>query len=189
MDEIHRHPFSPPSDLGVDEKVYIVPDDPKGRYAWARSLTLMREQMNDATDARVLLGGQVTGFKGKYPGLFEEALLAIRSGKPLYFIGGFGGCTRFLVDALRGGTPDAFSEAFQRQDPLYEAIDQRYRADAADSKTTPIDYAGELKFLQAKGTGGLNNGLSPNENEILFTSKNLPEIVHLLLKGLTHRLK
>jgi len=188
MDEIHRHPFSPPSDLGVDEKVYIASDHPKGRYAWARSLTLMREQMNDATHARVLLGGQVTRFKGKYPGLFEEALLAIRSGKPLYFIGGFGGCTRFLVEVLRGGTPDALTEAFQRQDPLYEAIDQRYRADAVDNKTTPIDYAGELKFLQAKGTAGLNNGLSPDENEVLFTSKNLPEIVHLLLKGLTKRL-
>jgi hypothetical protein len=33
------------------------------------------------------------------------------------------------------------------------------------------------------------DSLNPaDENEILFNSKNLPEIVHLLLKGLTARL-
>jgi hypothetical protein len=89
---------------------------------------------------------------------------------------------------LKGKTPEAFTEAFQAQEPLYKAIAERYRADAADKKTTPIDYAGELQFLQAKGVAGLNNGLSEDENEILFTSRNLPEIVYLLLKGLTQRL-
>jgi len=43
-------------------------------------------------------------------------------------------------------------------------------------------------FLRTRGVAGLNNGLSADENETLFTSKNLPEIVHLILKGLTHRL-
>jgi hypothetical protein len=188
LDEIHPYRFSPPPDLGLDEKVYIPPDTATGRYIWARSLTTMRQEMNQKTHARVLLGGQVTGFKGKYPGLFEEALLAFRSDKPLYLVGGFGGCTRSIVDALKGKTPEAFTEAFQAQEPLYKAIAERYRADAADKKTTPIDYAGELQFLQAKGVAGLNNGLSEDENEILFTSRNLPEIVYLLLKGLTQRL-
>jgi hypothetical protein len=130
----------------------------------------------------------VTGFKGKYPGLLEEALLAMRSDKPLYLVGGFGGCTRAIVDALKGATPEAFTEGFQVQDPLYKAIAERYRTDAADNKTTPIDYAGELQFLRMRGVGGLNNSLSVDENEILFTSKNLPEIVYLVLKGLTQRL-
>jgi hypothetical protein len=130
----------------------------------------------------------VTGFKGKYPGLLEEALLAMRSDKPLYLVGGFGGCTRAIVDALKGATPEAFTEAFQMQEPLYKAIVERYRTDVADKKTTPIDYAGELQFLRTRGVAGLNNGLSADENETLFTSKNLPEIVHLILKGLTHRL-
>jgi len=188
LDEIHPYRLSPPPDLGLDEKVYIAPDDATGRYVWARSLTAMRVEMNQRTHARVLLGGQVTGFKGKYPGLFEEALLTMRSGKPLYLVGGFGGCTRSIVDALKGGTPEAFTEAFQTKEPLYKAIVERYRTDAANNKTTPIDYAGELQFLRAKGVGGLNNGLSADENEILFTSNNLPEIVHLVLKGLTQRL-
>lgn len=188
LDEIHDYRFPPPPDLGVDEKVFITPDDSQGRYAWARSLTLMRTEMTQKTSARVLLGGQITGFKGKYPGLLEEALLALHSGQPLYLIGGFGGCTRLIIEALKGGTPDAFKEALQVKDPVYKAIVERYSVDAAKKKTTAIDYAGELQFLKSKGLAGLNNGLSADENEFLFTSENLPEIVFLLLKGLTQRL-
>jgi hypothetical protein len=188
LDEIHPYKCAPPSDLGVDERVYVAPDDPAGRYVWARSLTLMRDEMNQATSARVLLGGQVKGFKGKYPGLLEEALLALRTGKPLYLIGGFGGCTRSVVDALKGGLPEPFTETFQMRAPLNKVIAARYSTEAADKKTAAIDYVGEIQFLQATGVGGLNNGLSADENEVLFISKNLPEIVHLLLKGLTARL-
>lgn len=188
LDEIHDYRLPPPPDLGVDEKVFITPDDPQGRYAWARSLTLMRNEMNQKTNARVLLGGQITGFKGKYPGLLEEALLALRSGRPLYLVGGFGGCTRLIIEALKGRLPDAFTEAFQIKDPVYKAIVELYRAEAAEKKTTAIDYAGELQFLKSKGVAGLDNGLSVDENEFLFTSENLPEIVYLLLRGLTQRL-
>jgi len=42
------------------------------------------------------------------------------------------------VDALKGATPEAFTEAFQMQEPLYKAIVERYRTDVADKKTTPI---------------------------------------------------
>jgi hypothetical protein len=188
LDEIHPYRLSPPADLGVNEGVYIASDDAISRYVWARSLTAMRQEMDQKIHARVLLGGQVKDFKGKYPGLFEEALLALHSGKSLYLIGGFGGCTRFIVDVLKGGTPEAFTEAFQAQDPLYQAVKERYRVDAADNKTTPIDYAAELQFLREKGVGGLDNGLSAEENETLFTSVNLPEIVYLLLKGLGKRI-
>ena len=52
-------------------------------------------------------------------------------------------------------------------------------------KTTAIDYAAEIRFLQTKGVAGLDNGLTADENEILFASRNLPEVVHFLLKGLT----
>jgi len=48
---------------------------------WARCLTAMREKMNTDINARVLLGGRLEGFMGRYPGLAEEALLAKRSGK------------------------------------------------------------------------------------------------------------
>ena len=190
LDESRTHKIPPPTDLGVDEKLYLDPTDAAGRYAWARSLSAMRLEMNDKTQARILLGGQITGFKGKYPGLFEEALCALRSDKPLFVIGGFGGCASLIVEALKGGTPAAFTEAFQQQeDPLFQALGERYRTNTAVNKPTPLDYAHELQFVQAKGIEGLNNGLSNVESEILFSSRNLPEIVHLVLKGLAQRFR
>ena len=93
-----------------------------------------------------------------------------------------------MIEALNGGAPDALTEAFQiNKDPVYKDVVERYRADAADNKTTIVDYTGELQFLKSKGVAGLNNGLSADENEVLFASQNLPEIVYLLLKGLTQR--
>ncbi len=189
LDEMHEYKMAPPPDLGVDPLVSIPPDDASGRYAWARSLTVMREEMSKKTDARVLIGGQVTGFKGKYPGLLEEALLGLRAGMPVYLIGGFGGCTRAIVEALRGGVPDVLTEAYQVSDAISQDLAHRYRTDAAAGRTSAIDYAGELRFLKSVGVDGLNNGLSVDDNETLVASKNLPEIVHLLLKGIVARLR
>jgi hypothetical protein len=188
LDEIRPYNVPPPADLGVNDKVFIGPDEPAGRYVWARSLTAMRQEMSDKISARVLLGGQVTAFKGKYPGLFEETVLALRAKKPLYLIGGFGGCARAIIDALKGSSPEVFTEAFQAREPFFRGMADHYLADAAAGKTSPVDYASELKFLQVTGVTGLNNGLTDGENTILFSSKNLPEIVYLLLKGLSQRL-
>jgi|SRR5579875_1053077 len=188
LDEIHSYRIPPPPDLDLDTNAYIDPDDAHGRYVWARCLTAMRLEMSKKSSARILLGGRVTGFKGKYPGLLEEALIELRARKPLYIIGGFGGCARSIADTLKGSSPDAFTESFQSTDPLFTVLIDRYRAEAAAGKTQPLDYAGEVQFLQSHGVRGLDNGLTDAENEILFTSKNLPEIVHLVLKGLTKRL-
>jgi hypothetical protein len=188
LDEMTSYRYGPPTDLGVDPATFVAPDDARGRYVWARSLTFMREEMNQRTDARVLLGGQVTGFKGKYPGLLEEALLALRSGKPLYLIGGFGGCTAAVIEVLKGGTPEGLTDAFQMGQAGNQGLADQFLADSADGKITPTNYAEEAAFLRTKGVAGLDNGLSAGENEILFTSRNLPEIVHFLLKGLTTRL-
>lgn len=189
VDEIRDYRVAPPADLGLDPTAYVGSDDMPGRYIWSRSLTAMRAEMNGTIVARVLLGGQVRGFKGKYPGVLEEALLALRSKKPLYLVGGFGGCTRSIVQALKGETPDPFTEAVQSADPLFAAMAASYHADANEGKGTPIDYAGELAYLQSVGLTGLNNGLSKEENEVLSESKNLPEIVYLILKGLSECLR
>ena len=44
-------------------------------------------------------------------------------------------------------------------------------------------------FFKSKGIIGLNNGLSIEENEILFTSSNTSQIVSLIMKGLKKTLK
>jgi hypothetical protein len=184
LDELQDYRLPPPADLNLDPTLFISPVDAQGRYAWARSLTVMREEMDKKGDARVLLGGQVTGFKGKYPGILEEAVMALHSKTPVYLVGGFGGCTRAIIDALNGGAPDALSDVFQSRDPVNQALAEMFRTVAADGRTTAINYAGEVEYLRSVGVAGLNNGLSVEENEILFESRNLPEIVHFLLKGI-----
>lgn len=104
-------------------------------------------------------------------------------------MGGFGGCSHSVLQALRGEIPEAFTEAFQSSDPSFAALTAQYRTDADDGKGSPIDYAGELAYLSSVGLAGLDNGLAEGENNTLSTSKNLPEIVYLILKGLSQSLK
>jgi hypothetical protein len=74
-----------PADLKMDSSTYFKPDTVEARYAWARGLTLMREQMDEAPDlrARVIIGGRVQGFIGRYPGVLEEALITMQHGEAL----------------------------------------------------------------------------------------------------------
>jgi len=190
LDEARFHNLPVPADLGLDEKTYIEPTFDEGRYAWARSLTSMREEMNRKVHARVLLGGQISGYKGKYPGLLEEALLALKADTPLYLIAGFGGCTRVIAEALQGRRHEALTERFHTAiDGLFAGLIERYATDAAQHRTSAIDYSAEFDFLQSKGVSGLNNGLTNEENTTLMMSKNLSQIVYLLLRGLTTSLK
>lgn len=66
----------------------------------------LRRHMVQATDARVLVGGQLRGFKGAMPGLIEEAILAVEHGQPLYLAGGFGGAATAVARRLNS---DAFA--------------------------------------------------------------------------------
>jgi len=64
------HAVPPPAFLNIsDLKTYIKPDTADNRYIWAHCLTAMREEINANVDARLLLGGKVQGYTGKYPGL------------------------------------------------------------------------------------------------------------------------
>ena len=44
-----------------------------------------------------------------------------------------------------------------------------------------------LQMATAKGIDGLHNGLTPEDNNILFRSTNIIEIISLILKGLNYR--
>lgn len=188
--EVKFHRLPPPEDLKIDPSQRIAPEDPGSRYIWARSLTAMRERMNREVGARLLLGGRVEGSLGKYPGLAEEACLALRDGRPLFLLGAFGGCTGAVIEAVQGGAPEALTEAFQRQDEKYSAMaglwNERH-GDAPFGSPEPsrIDYAALTAFFREQGIGGLRNGLSEAENRRLFETPFVPEMVRLVLKGLS----
>jgi hypothetical protein len=176
------HPIEPPANLGVDPATKVPPTTPENRVAWARSLTAMRERMNAEIHARLLLGGQARGL-GKYPGLAEEALLALRAGKPVYLIGAFGGCAEAVIEALRGNKPAAFTLDYQVAETVSRAAIELYNSQLAPNGE-PIDYKALTAEFEGFGIAGLNNGLDAAENERLLTTMNLPEMIALVLRGL-----
>ncbi|MEX1027228.1 MAG: TIR domain-containing protein [Candidatus Paceibacterota bacterium] len=173
---------------------------PESNYLNARCFTAMREAMNATIAARILLGGRLTGYSGKYPGLVEEAYLALREGLPLYLIGGFGGCTSAIIDAVEGKPPTDLTfdgqlhldERFRQQDPAQAKTSYRDRVEdfnrraANHSNIEPIDYDAVLGCMASNGIAGLSehNGLTPEENRRLFTTPHVAEIIYLVLKGL-----
>lgn len=127
---------------------------------WLSGLTAMREFQRSSTDARVLLGGQVVNYKGRMPGVAEEALVSLRAGQPLFLIGGFGGCARDVAETLGLVEPWARSRN---------------------------GWPGRRKFERWTGRN-LNNGLSSEENEALASTPFIGQAVMLVLRGM-HRLR
>ena len=122
---------------------------------WCEGLTSMRLTMRSETDARVVLGGRVEGFKGTMPGIAEEALLSLEARQPLYLMGGFGGCTRDVAETMRIVAPWAGS----RPDWPGRALFERFSA--AD----------------------LNNGLNVEENLTLARTPHVDQAVALMIRG------
>ena len=138
----------------------VLPSREPTNDEWPAGLTSMRQAMRGETDARIVLGGRVEGYRGAMPGIAEEALLSFESGQPLFLVGGFGGCTRDiaetlgLVDAWTGSRPAwPGRQRFERYDP-----------------------------------DNLRNGLSPEENQVLARSPHIDQAVSLVMLGL-HRLR
>jgi hypothetical protein len=180
--------IEPPADLKIkNSRENILKDESvQNRYIGARCLTWMRERMNEDSHARILLGGKTINFKGKYPGLFEEAYLALKDRKPVYLIGAFGGCTRAIIDAIEGKSPVVeFTETYQSQAQGYADFIQYYNKEIVNvAGGEPINYPQLLKFFNEIKIEGLNNGLAPEENHILFETSSVPEMIGLVLKGL-----
>ena len=78
------------------------PDNVLYQYVRARGLTFLRHRLNTVSHVRFCLGGRVSGYAGRYPGVIEEAFLAITDKKALYLAGFLGGATKQVVDAIEG---------------------------------------------------------------------------------------
>ena len=125
---------------------------------WTAGLTAMRRVMRQDTEARVVLGGRVGGYKGTMPGIAEEALLSLESAQPLFLLGGFGGCTRDIAETLGLVEPWAGSRPAWPGRDRFEAF-----------------------------SSGLNNGLSQEENATLARTPHIDQANVLVMRGL-HRL-
>lgn len=133
-----------------------------------QALTSMRRFMRDQQDGRVLIGGAREGFQGEIPGLMEEALLTLESGKPLYLAGGFGGVTLDIAQAL--GVDDGSWLPPTNPPPT----DPRYSQ----------GYAQLARLASSPAWRGLHNGLSDEENRKLAASHRPSDIATLVALGL-----
>ncbi len=159
-------------------------DSPLHRFAWARGLTVMRERQTGHVAARVIVGGRVgptgDGYRGRMPGVLEEALLSIRADRPVYLIGAFGGCARLVIDALEGLSRPELTWDHQRVVPHSDELRQLYQ----ERGQTWDEYDGIAADLRARGLAGLKNGLTLDENKELATTRSAERIVELVLRGL-----
>lgn len=164
--------------------VEIPVDSPLHRFAWARGLTVMRERQTSDVAARVIVGGRLgpsgVGYRGRLPGVLEEALLSIRAERPVYLVGAFGGCARLVVDTLEGISRRELTWDYQCAAPYSEELRQLYR----ERGQTWDEYDAIAADLKARGTAGLKNGLTLEENRELATTRSVERIVELVLRGL-----
>ena len=163
---------------------FIAPTSPENNYLWARSLTKMRLQMEEDVNARILLGGRTHGFRGRYAGIFEEFIITQTKEHPIYLLGGFGGASKAIVDIIEGNLPENYLFKEAEKDSSYKDFLDYYNE---KENIDPIDYEKVYKRIQGSGIAGLRNGLSDEENRLLFLSTNVLEIVALILKGLNNK--
>jgi hypothetical protein len=123
---------------------------------WSAGLTAMRHVLTGACHARILLGGRVTEFKGRMPGIAEEALCSITAKQPLFILGGFGGCARDIAEELGLVAPHQIQTAAWAERAQFSGMTQAV----------------------------LNNGLNKSENETLARTVHIDEAVALILRGL-----
>jgi hypothetical protein len=143
--------------------------------------------------ARVLLGGRLRQWSGFLPGLFEEALVTLQAGRPLYILGGFGGAAGALAQALigpKGSRPRELDFAWlQAENPKVKQL-----ADLANAAPLPSNIMATAPSLDAlyekvevarQGLAvGLNTGLSDDETRELLTTRDMRRAVHLVITGL-----
>lgn len=171
-----------PKTVSIDEqKEYKPTHCIEDRYSFCECFKEMRIQMAKDCSARILVGGKSTNYLGYIPGVIEEALYTLKENKPLFLVGGFGGATEKLIRLIKGNFVEELTNDFQYNTEFLSEF-KSY----VNSKCVYTDFdvlKTELSKYDVKKISELN-GLSIEENEMLFSSKNIHQILYLLMKGL-----
>ena len=123
----------------------------------SEALSLMREELAELCHLRVCLGGKLSGFSGKIPGIVEEALGALRKSRPVFASAIFGGASRLVARELEG-----------------------LPADSVDSLSDEARSAlAEIRELSGK----VPRGLSTEEDKLLWHCTSIEQCVELILRG------
>lgn len=173
-----------PEHLGAIDKVrkYEPFSNLEDRFIFSECFSDMRIRMANESDARILLGGKQKGYLGYIPGIIEEAYQSLKAGKPIYLIGGFGGATKSLINVIQKQFPKELTNEFQFDSEFLN----EFRNYCKGKSVINLDYDLLVDFFNQHTIDLISrlNGLSVEENEILFESTNIHELVFLIIKGL-----
>ena len=156
------------------------------QYVRARGLTFLRHRLSAAAHARVCMGGRQSNFLGRYPGIVEEALFALRERRPLYITGMFGGAAQHVIEAIEGEEmPETFCpfvpvHHFYERPPIKET-------DPDTGGDRFVDRDAVWSTFKAAGVPGIvqANKLTVEENNELFHTLVFDRVIQLLLTGLS----
>lgn len=159
------------------------------KYMRARGLTFLRHRLNDESHVRICVGGPRSKYAGRYPGVIEEAFVAVTANKPLYLAGFLGGAAEQVIDAIEG---KQMTEEFCRPtriQALYIAPPIAEEDQATEAERT-IDREAVWNTFAKAGRGRLaaSNGLTPEESDELHRTPAIDRVIELILVGLS-RLK
>ena len=172
--------IKPPKDLEfmIDEERGICTAENSERYVKTRCLTKMRNEMIDNSDIRIIAGGKITGYSGIMPGVLEEVLIAIKAKKPIYLIGGFGGITAKICQMMLGDNiPTELKKEWQMSRISMSEDEKSYFVNE-NEKVPNYEEIEELLKID-----NLKNGLSEEENKLLFVTPSTDVIINLISKG------
>jgi hypothetical protein len=177
-----------PPDL---QELALAPEAVAGSDLWtylrSRGLTYLRRQLIIAGRARICLGGRERGFSGRYPGVLEEALMALRAGQPVYFVGLLGGVSQRVGQAiLLKRLPELIvTEDQRRLEGIYaRRSSPSWSADPLDDDRVDPKGAWESALRFKSEELAAANGLSVAENRRLLETPFEEEAIDLVLRGL-----
>jgi hypothetical protein len=182
---------APTAPLSDRERVVAIPPRPApGALGRVLQMFSTRWLMTCRCRARVLMSGKVAGYSGRMPGVFEEGMLALAAGQPIYVIGAHGGAAELFGNVL--GLSQSHNFSFPPLDLLIDRklIDNAALFSFAGAVRLPATFREAVAYVQRFAPNGKDwpdNGLSFEENQELFNLKpdKTTRISELLLKGLT----
>lgn len=169
----------PPKIDGLDENKYLTPDTFENKVVWAKSLSKMRQEKEQNTDAIIIAGGKKNGFKGFMPGILEEFITAVKMNHPIYLLGGYGGMATIIAEILDENSQLSDFKEILFKDEIYKTFIDSYTEKYSDEINLDDVYS-----IIKKSKNLVNKGLSAEDQRILMYSDNIIESVELVFKGL-----
>lgn len=169
-----------------EEASHLDPDQGMYQYMRARGLTFLRRRLNDESHVRICVGGPRSKYEGRYPGVIEEAFVAVTANKPLYLAGFLGGAAEQVIDAVEGKQmTDEFCRPTRIQ-ALYNAppIAEANQATEAD-RTIDREAVWNTFVTAGRQQSAASNGLTPEENDELHRTPAIDRVIELILVGMS----